>query len=69
MLSEPYTAREALLHLRHVRDILRGPTGQLTDAYTASEGASLSFVMTILGNTLVFGNLITLFRSLMLCFT
>jgi protein TIF31 len=43
--SEPYTIREARIHVRHVRDLVRSV--DVCDAINGVEGASMSFVDTI----------------------
>ena len=50
LLPEPYTAREARLHVRHVRDLLKSVDQR--DAYDGIECASLSFLSTLAGNVL-----------------
>jgi protein TIF31 len=45
VVEEPYTVREARIHIRHVRDLLKSIDD--TDAYSGSECASLSFVSSI----------------------
>lgn len=42
VVEEPYTVREARIHLRHVRDLLKSLDP--TDAYNGMENASLSFL-------------------------
>lgn len=42
VVEEPYTVREARIHLRHVRDLLKSLDP--TDAYNGLENASLSFL-------------------------
>ncbi|KAM6986115.1 clustered mitochondria protein homolog [Aplochiton taeniatus] len=42
VLEDPYTVRDARLHLRHVRDLLRSLDP--TDAYTGVNGSSLSYL-------------------------
>lgn len=37
--------------MRHVRELLRGPSGNLSDAYAGLNGASLSFATALLGGT------------------
>lgn len=41
-LLEPYTTREARIHLRHVRELVR--CLDTADAVNGSEGASLSYL-------------------------
>lgn len=43
---EPYTLREARIHLRHVRELIRG--GETVDAVNGIDGASLSYLVTML---------------------
>jgi protein TIF31 len=43
--AEPYTLREARIHLRHVRDLLRSLDP--SDAYNGVDGASLSYAATV----------------------
>lgn len=45
VVEEPYTVREARIHLRHVRDLLKSLDP--TDAYNGVENASLSFLNSI----------------------
>lgn len=42
VVEEPYTVREARIHLRHVRDLLKSLDP--TDAFNGLENASLSFL-------------------------
>lgn len=42
VVEEPYTVREARIHVRHVRDLLK--LLDPTDAYNGVEGSSLSFL-------------------------
>lgn len=42
LVEEPYTVREARIHLRHVRDVLKSLDS--TDAYNGLECASLTFM-------------------------
>uniref|UniRef100_A0A914UNE2 Clustered mitochondria protein homolog n=1 Tax=Plectus sambesii TaxID=2011161 RepID=A0A914UNE2_9BILA len=46
--AEPYTIRETRIHLRHVRDLIRALDP--ADAVNGVEGASMSFVNTIMAN-------------------
>ena len=48
VVEEPYTMREARIHVRHVRDLLK--SADLNDAYNGIDGASLSFLNVILQN-------------------
>ena len=48
--TEPYTAREARLHVRHIRDLLKSVDQR--DAYDGIDCASLSFLSTLAGNVL-----------------
>lgn len=50
IISEPYTAREARLHVRHVRDLLKSTDQR--DAYDGVDCSSLSFLSTLAGNVL-----------------
>jgi len=45
VVEEPYTVREARIHVRHVRDLLKSVDP--TDAYNGSDCASLSFLNTV----------------------
>lgn len=45
VVEEPYTVREARIHLRHVRDLLKSLDS--SDAYNGVDLNSLSFVNTI----------------------
>ena len=51
---EPYTIREARIHVRHVRDLLKSV--DCSDAYTGVDCASLSFLNSITSGD-VSGNL------------
>lgn len=42
MVEEPYTVREARIHVRHVRDLLKSLDS--ADAYTGTECNSLAFL-------------------------
>lgn len=42
VVEEPYTVREARIHVRHVRDLLK--LLDPSDAYNGVEGSSLSFL-------------------------
>lgn len=42
MVEEPYTMREARIHVRHVRDLLKSI--DYTDAYAGHECSSLAFL-------------------------
>lgn len=42
VVEEPYTAREARIHVRHIRDLLKSINNQ--DAYAGIECNSLSFI-------------------------
>ena len=45
---EPYTVREARIHVRHVRDLLKSLDP--SDAYNGMDCQSLSFLTTILND-------------------
>jgi len=45
VVEEPYTMREARIHVRHVRDLLKSV--EPIDAYNGADGASLSFLNTV----------------------
>ena len=45
VVEEPYTVREARIHVRHVRDLLKSLDP--TDAYNGVDCNSLSFLSTI----------------------
>lgn len=42
VVEEPYTMREARIHVRHVRDLLKSTDH--TDAYAGHECSSLAFL-------------------------
>lgn len=50
VIEEPYTVREARIHVRHVRDLLKSL--DLSDAYNGIECSSLSFMNIIAQNDL-----------------
>jgi len=45
VVEEPYTMREARIHVRHVRDLLKSV--EPIDSYNGADGASLSFLNTV----------------------
>lgn len=45
VVEEPYTMREARIHVRHVRDLLKSI--DYTDAYAGQECSSLAFLNVI----------------------
>ena len=45
VVEEPYTMREARIHVRHVRDLLKSV--EPSDAYNGVDCASLSFLNTV----------------------
>ena len=45
MVEEPYTMREARIHVRHVRDLLKSI--DYVDAYAGQECSSLAFLNVI----------------------
>ncbi|KHN83700.1 Clustered mitochondria -like protein [Toxocara canis] len=45
VVEEPYTTREARIHIRHVRELIRSL--DMTDAVNGAEGASLSYLSTV----------------------
>ena len=47
VMEEPYTIREARIHVRHVRDLLKSI--DMTDAYVGHDGASLSVLNHLTG--------------------
>ena len=47
VVEEPYTIREARIHVRHVRDLLKSI--DMTDAYIGHDGASLSVLNHLTG--------------------
>ena len=47
LLSEPYSVREARIHVRRLKDLLS--TNLLTNAYSAVDNLSLSFLGTVAG--------------------
>lgn len=50
VVEEPYTVREARIHVRHVRDLLKST--DFSDAYCGQDGASLSFLNNVCSNDL-----------------
>ena len=48
VVEEPYTVREARIHVRHVRDLLKSVDS--SDAYGGQDGASLAFLNTVCSN-------------------
>jgi len=59
-MTEPYTVREARIHVRHVRDLLKSVG--LQDAYASIDCNSLSLLNIITG-----GNILGLFLSHYTC--
>ena len=51
LLTEPYTVREARIHVRHVRDLLKSVDNQ--DAYNGVDCNSLSFLNIITGGDIL----------------
>ncbi|VDN06962.1 unnamed protein product [Thelazia callipaeda] len=45
VVEEPYTTREARIHVRHIRELIRSL--DMTDAITGTDGASLSYLATM----------------------
>lgn len=45
IVLEPYTTREARIHVRHVRDLIRSL--DMSDAVNGTDGASLSYLATM----------------------
>eukprot|EP00095_Tigriopus_kingsejongensis_P007062 maker-scaffold1121_size61474-snap-gene-0.19 protein:Tk07062 transcript:maker-scaffold1121_size61474-snap-gene-0.19-mRNA-1 annotation:"eukaryotic translation initiation factor 3" len=45
VVEEPYTIREARIHMRHVRDLLKSV--DLSDAFHGTDGASLSYLSAV----------------------
>lgn len=55
VVEEPYTMREARIHVRHVRDLLKSM--ETTDAYNGVDCSSLTFLHTITqGKTNLYSN-------------
>lgn len=50
VIEEPYTVREARIHVRHVRDLLKSVDS--SDAYAGQDGASLAFLNNVCSNDL-----------------
>ena len=50
VVEEPYTVREARIHVRHVRDLLKSVDS--SDAYGGQDGASLTFLNNVCNNDL-----------------
>ena len=50
VVEEPYTVREARIHVRHVRDLLKSVDS--SDAYGGQDGASLTFLNNVCHNDL-----------------
>ena len=48
VVEEPYTVREARIHVRHVRDLLKSVDS--SDAYGGQDGASLAFLNSVCAN-------------------
>ncbi len=48
VVEEPYTVREARIHVRHVRDLLKSVDS--SDAYCGQDGASLAFLNNVCAN-------------------
>jgi len=48
VVEEPYTVREARIHVRHVRDLLKSVDS--SDAYGGQDGASLAFLNSVCSN-------------------
>ena len=51
VIEEPYTVREAKIHIRHIRDLLK--SADLSDAYNGLECSSLSFLHSVCQGDLV----------------
>ena len=51
VVEEPYTMREARIHVRHVRDLLKSV--EPIDAYNGVDCASLSFLNTVCGGDIM----------------
>lgn len=45
VVEEPYTIREARIHMRHIRDLLKSV--DLSDAFLGTDGASLSYLSSV----------------------
>ena len=55
VIEEPYTVREAKIHIRHIRDLLK--SADLSDAYNGLECSSLSFLHSVCqGDLILEGN-------------
>jgi protein TIF31 len=64
VVEEPYTVREARIHLRHVRDLLKSLDS--SDAYNGIDLNSLSFVNTISQSDISGQNLLIISKLLSL---
>ena len=51
VISEPYTIREARIHVRHIRDLLKSVDA--TDAYNGTDCNSLSFLNVVTGGDIL----------------
>ncbi|XP_025090334.1 clustered mitochondria protein homolog isoform X2 [Pomacea canaliculata] len=51
VMEEPYTVREARIHVRHIRDLLKSV--DLTDAFCGLDGSSLSYLNTVTGGDIL----------------
>lgn len=58
VVEEPYTMREARIHVRHVRDLLKSI--DYTDAYAGQECSSLAFLNVITQGDIL-GKIVSLF--------
>ena len=63
VVEEPYTVREARIHVRHVRDLLKSLDP--ADAYNGAECNSLSFLSTIAQGEQLLGSYHLFFHSLL----
>lgn len=64
-MEEPYTMREARIHVRHVRDLLKSI--DYTDAYAGQECSSLAFLNVITQGDIL-GNFVHITRYLSVVF-
>lgn len=58
VVEEPYTVREARIHVRHVRDLLKSVDN--SDAYQGLDCASLSFLNTLSSHATISGDMLDL---------
>lgn len=63
VVEEPYTMREARIHVRHVRDLLKSI--DYTDAYAGQECSSLAF-LTMVTQGDILGEILVLYVPLII---